>query len=196
MNHKFDAVIFDMDGTLIEPLLDFQAIRAELGISTADGILEAIEKMPAGDAVQAHQVLLSHELAAAARAKLMPGAIELLTDIRLAGLTTALLTRNAAGPMRIVLDKFFTGDTAFDITWSREDGPIKPEPDGVLKACDQLGVTVQRVCCVGDFYYDIAAANNAGATSVLLDRTAKCDFADQADYVIRNLQEMRGVLGI
>lgn len=196
MSRKFDAVIFDMDGTLIESLLDFQAIRAELGISTADGILEAIEKMAAGDAVQAHQVLLSHELAAAARASLMPGAIELLTAIRQAGLKTALLTRNAAQAMRIVLDKFFTGATAFDITWSREDGPIKPEPDGILKACDQLDATVDRVCCVGDFYYDIAAANTAGATSVLLDRRSKCDFADQADYVIKSLGELTGVLAI
>ena len=42
---RFEGVIFDMDGTLVEPLLDFEAIREELGIAPGEGIIEGIEAM-------------------------------------------------------------------------------------------------------------------------------------------------------
>ncbi|MBV8780079.1 MAG: HAD family hydrolase, partial [Phycisphaerae bacterium] len=40
------ALLFDMDGTLTEPLLDFAAIKSEMGI-THHSILEALEAMDA-----------------------------------------------------------------------------------------------------------------------------------------------------
>ena len=40
---RFDGVIFDMDGTLVRTELDFARIRAELGISPDQGILETIK---------------------------------------------------------------------------------------------------------------------------------------------------------
>ena len=42
---QFQLVIFDMYGTLIEQMLDFQAIRRHLGIAPEEGILEAISEM-------------------------------------------------------------------------------------------------------------------------------------------------------
>jgi len=189
---KFDAIIFDMDGTIIEQMLDFRAIRQELGIPGQDGILEAIGQMPADQAARAEQMLLNRELTAASNANLMSGASELLKDISDAGLKTALLTRNAREAMEIVLDKFAL---AFDLAWARDNGPIKPEPDGILRACLELGVTSERTCCVGDFHYDIIAANAAGATSVLLapDRPS---YADQADHVIGKLDQLPAILGL
>lgn len=190
---RFDAVIFDMDGTLIEQLLDFQAIRAELGISPAEGILEAIQQMPPPQAARAGELLLARELDAAGKAVLTPGATEILRRIDEAGLKTALLTRNARQSMELVIAKF---GLSFDLGWSRHDGPIKPEPDSIIKACSCLGVAPDRTCCVGDYLYDIVAANAAGATSVLLMSGPRRDFADQADHIIRQLAELAEILGI
>ena len=190
---RFDGVIFDMDGTLVEPLLDFQQIRAELGIAASDGIIEAIEAMPPRRAESCRRRLLAHELAAARRAKLLNGAAETVNRIRRAGMKTALLTRNAAEAMQIILRRF---DLAFDLAWSRELGPIKPEPDGILRACRQLDIQASRTACVGDFRYDLVAANGAGAVSVLLARRGRPDFADLADYVITELAQLCGILGI
>ena len=39
------AVIFDLDGTLTIPLLDFNRIRQEIGISDGFPILEALATM-------------------------------------------------------------------------------------------------------------------------------------------------------
>jgi len=190
----FQAVIFDMDGTIIEPLLDFTAIREELGIAPQDGILEALDAMEPEQARDAHAKLLAHELSAARSAALMPGVREVLSAVAGAGLKTALLTRNAREAMETVLDRH---GLTFDLAWPREMGPIKPEPDGILRACEQLGVGPARTACVGDFHYDILAANAAGALSVLcVPSGARPEYADEADRVIVRLDELPHVLGL
>lgn len=191
---KFDAVIFDMDGTLVVQRLDFPAIRAHLGVGLDEGIIEAVEAMEAPRRDEARRHVLACELAAARRATLTPGAADVVADIRAAGLKTALLTRNSEQAMRIVLDTF--GELEFDLTWSRLHGPIKPEPDGVQAACKELGVAPQRTACVGDFRYDIMAANAAGCVSILATYGGDVDFAHDADYVVDDLWDLPDILGI
>ena len=190
---RFDAVIFDMDGTLVESLLDFGAIRDELGIDRDQGILEAIEAMAAEPRRLAARRLLAHELRGARSATLIPGARETVRAVGRAGMKTALMTRNARQVMEIILAKF---PLRFDLAWAREDGPVKPAPDGVLAACRRLGVAPERTVSIGDFRYDIEAANAAGAVSVLLSRDGPRDFADQADFVISELTELSGILDL
>ncbi len=190
---RFDGIIFDMDGTLIESLLDFAAIRRHLGISDDTGIIEGIDAMPPDKRTAAADWLLEQEMTAVQNATLLPGVHDLLAACRKAGLKTALLTRNARQVMETVIEKF---RLTFDLAWSREKGPIKPEPDGVLRACRDMGIKPQRTVCVGDFKYDIIAANAAGATSILLARRDRPDFADDADYVVADLAELYEILGI
>lgn len=190
----FDGVIFDMDGTLVVSPLDFVAIRATLGIAPGNGILEEIQAMPPHRKTPADRRLLEMEMAAAAKATVMPGAIEVVEAVRLAGLRTALLTRNARQVVAAILDRF--ADLRFDLTWSREDGPIKPEPDGILRACDTLDIDPARTACVGDYAYDIDAANAAGTTSILLATGEAPEFAKDADVVIKTLAQLPAVLGI
>jgi len=189
----YQGVIFDMDGTLIEPLLDFARLRRELGISAGVGIIEALDAMDPAEAAPRRKLLIAREMAAAGKADLHPGAIETIETIRAAGLKTALLTRNAAEAMAVVLDRF---DLNFDLAWSRENGPIKPEPDGILRACRQLDIAPARTACVGDFRYDMIAANAAGAVGILLARSGECDFADLARHVITELDQLPALLGI
>jgi len=190
---RFDAVIFDMDGTMVESLLDFGAIRDELGIPRSEGIIETIAEMPGPRRRRAERVLLERELAGARRTRLAPGASATLRAVRAAGLRTALLTRNAEPAMRIILERF---DLRFDLAWSRELHSAKPKPDGVLDACARLGVPPGRTVSVGDFRYDVEAARSAGAVSVLLVPGEPPDFADRADYTIRRLPELLELLEI
>lgn len=192
---QFQLVIFDMDGTLIEQMLDFQAIRRSLGIRPDEGILEALGAMSPDQRRQSEEWLIRTERQATERAGLMPGATETLDAIQTANIKTALLTRNTRASMRAVMEKF---DLQFDLAWSREDGPIKPEPDSILKACGLLGVAPEQTACVGDFEYDIVAANAAGALSILItpDHLPKPQFADTADHIITELTQLPALLGI
>ncbi len=189
----YQGVVFDMDGTLIEPLLDFPRLRNELGIPPEMGILEALDAMAPADAAPRRRMLIKHELVAARTAELHPGAVETLDAIRAAGLKTALLTRSAPEAMAVVIQRF---SLRFDLAWSREDGPIKPEPDGILRACRRLGLAPAATACVGDFRYDMLAANAAGAVAILLARNSMPDFAGLARHVITELDQLPGLLGI
>jgi len=189
----FELVIFDMDGTLIAQMLDFQAIRTQLSIPPEKGILEAIEAMSPARRAQAEAWLVKTELQAAEKARLMPGAAETLECVRNANIKVALLTRNTRQSMQMVIEKF---GLQFDLAWSRENGPIKPEPDGVLRACDTLAVAPGQTACVGDFHYDLVAANAAGTVSILIAPDERPPFADIADHVITELSELPTLLGI
>ena len=191
MKRQFDGVIFDMDGTLIASCLDFAAIRATLGIPDGVGILEAMERFPPDRRQEAADWLEQQELAAVSAAAPIDGAEAIVRAIRRNGLKVALLTRNARGAMEIVLERL---GLTFDLAWSREEGHIKPEPDGVLRACAEMGISPDRTACVGDFEYDIVAANAAGALSVLLARGELPPFAPLADHVITELDQLTELL--
>ena len=71
------AVLFDMDGTLTEPMLDFPRIKAEMGIGDRP-ILEALAGMNPRERSIAETVLHRHEEEAARGSTLNPGCRELL----------------------------------------------------------------------------------------------------------------------
>ena len=57
------AVIFDLDGTITQPFLDFNAIRNKMGLTEDDGpVLEAMEKMTSCQRRRAEEILQSLRL--------------------------------------------------------------------------------------------------------------------------------------
>src|SRR6187399_1146442 len=88
------AVLFDMDGTLTRPMLDFPRIKAEMGIGTRP-ILEALAEMDAEARTAAEAVLLRHEEAAAHESTLNDGCRDVLGWLRERSIRTALITRNS-----------------------------------------------------------------------------------------------------
>ncbi|MFP4354753.1 MAG: HAD family hydrolase [Phycisphaerae bacterium] len=191
---QFAGVIFDMDGTLVDSQLDFERIRRHLGVEPGQDILAAIEAMEPEQSRRSARWLLETELAAVESADLIPHAAETLRNLRQAGLKIALLTRNVAEAMQLVVKRL--GPELFDLTWSRENGPIKPEPDGILAACGQMGIDATASAAVGDFEYDLIAARAAGATAILLARGDRPPFAHRADHVISCLSELPALLGV
>src|SRR5262249_26341855 len=92
LNNK--AVIFVMDGTLTRSTLDFDLIRAEIGIAEGP-ILEAVAQMPPEDRARAELILRRHESAASAANELQPGAAKVVAAIRAARIPVALMTQNS-----------------------------------------------------------------------------------------------------
>jgi HAD superfamily hydrolase (TIGR01509 family) len=77
----------------------------------------------------------------------------------------------------------------FSVVVGGDDVPrAKPEADGVLRACDLLGVSPRRAAYVGDSALDLEAARRSGALSVgaawghLFDAEAPCDFVARAPH--------------
>jgi len=184
------AIIFDLDGTLTRPYLDFDRIRAEIGCTGP--ILEARELMNTAQRDRADAILLKHEREAAENAELFDGAVEVVAEVRRLGHSAAILTRNSRASVEIVLRRF---GIEIDAMRTRENGAIKPSPTPVLSLCEELRADPRRSWMVGDYLFDILSGRAAGTKTVLmLGDHEPPDFADQADYVIRRLAELMPLL--
>lgn len=187
------AVLFDLDGTLTEPLLDFDAIRRQIGLPPdCPSILAAIEQMPREHRFRAWEILCRHEENAALGSTLQPSAKSVLTYLKGKKIKTGLLTRNSRQSTQTVLGKY---NFSFDGIITREDGPPKPDPFGVLALCRLFQTAPVDTLVVGDFLHDLQAARAAGAQAVLFKSHPRADeFAAWADFTIHSLDEIRFII--
>jgi len=180
-------VIFDMDGTLTLPAIDFDRLRAEIGIASGT-ILEALETMTGDERARAHAIIEEHERVAARDSELQDGVHEVLDFLRAGSIRTAIATRNSRPSVRTVLDKH---QLHVDHIHTREDGVVKPSPQPVLDICKYFQIAPESAWMIGDYVYDIQSGNAAGATTVLFDANGSMpEAAELADHVISNLREL------
>ena len=182
-------MIFDLDGTLTEPLLDFPAIRRELGVAPGAPILEALEHVSPDERARAEVILRRHELDAIRAATLADGCRELLALLGARGVPVAILTRNVREAVDHFIERF---GFRFHAVYTREDGPPKPSPEGARALCRALGVAPSEVLAVGDYKYDIFAGRDAGCRTVLVAHEPPADLAawGPPDLTIRSLREL------
>ena len=190
---RYELVIFDMDGTLIAEMLDFDAIRAEIALAECQPILETIAALPAEERSRAQTILERHEDAAASSSTLHDGALEVIATLRRAGVKTALLTRNSRRCAAVVLKRH---GLQLDHLATREDPPYKPHADSILNIVRKMGARREQTLMVGDYLYDLQAAANAGVDSVLLCLAgeARPDFSDQATYMADHLHDVLAIM--
>lgn len=191
------AVIFDFDGTLTRPYLNFDVIRAEIGIEEGP-ILEALDSMDETGRRRALAILDRFEQEAAENATLHEGAQTTLATLREQGVPIAILTRNVRRWVELVLDRF---ELVVDAIRTREDGVIKPSPRGLLYLCEQMDVSPQHSWMVGDHLFDIITGESAGARTVLVmnDPTTTNDALNEArrraDHAITSLPQLLPIVG-
>ena len=183
------AVIFDLDGTITQPYLDFDVIREEIGLERNSGpILEAMEKMTPAQRQRAETILHGHEEKAVAESKLNLGARETLTGLQERRIAIGVLTRNRKDNAWAVAIKH---GLHFDAVVGREDGPVKPDAFGVRYLCHQFSVEPEQTLVVGDYLFDLLCARAAGAIPVLLTNHERAEeFALYADFTIAGLREL------
>ena len=185
------AVIFDMDGTITRPYLDFAKIKRELGCG--DGILEFVETLEPVRRREAMAKVHAWQRDGAEASTLNPGVRELLELLRKRGIRTAILTRNDRASVEIVLARH---SLAFDAVVTADDRlPPKPSPEPVRHIAASFGVDPRETWVVGDFRYDIESGRAAGATTVFLRTSHSDDGGAGADYSIDRLDELTVLLG-
>ena len=188
------AVIFDMDGTLTRQNLDFDVIKQEIGLGP-EPVLESMMRMRPTDRARAEAILERHEAVAAASSELQPGAGHVVSTIRSRGIAAALMTRNSRKSVEMFQARH---GLTFDLIWTRENGPMKPSPEPIFRICSELAVRPPDTWVVGDFRFDIICGTAAGARTVLFVEAGRehPDWAAEADYVIDDLLELLGHMGI
>jgi HAD superfamily hydrolase (TIGR01509 family) len=189
MPRRLSAVLFDMDGTLVETEElwgeAMAALAGRLGgtfspegreqtvgtsMRVAMGVLYAdlgVERTHAQLGEDARWV--EDETAALMSLRGMPwrpGARELLTAVREAGPATALVTTTPRRIADIVLDRIAAelGSSPFDVTVCGDEVPArKPDPAPYLQAMAALGVEPASSVVVEDSLVGVTAGLAAGA---------------------------------
>lgn len=185
------AILFDMDGTLIEENLFLDNLREKIDIPPGHDLLAALITMEPAARAKAEAILHEIEHNGASQAALLPGCADLLHWLDTRGIGRALITRNTRKSVQTVFDRC---GLHFDVAITREDGEFKPDPAPLRHACDRLGVGTADVWMVGDWKYDIEAANRAQIHAVWLSFGRKRPFAAMPDRVVHDLLELHNVL--
>lgn len=184
------AIIFDMDGTLTVPYIDWKKLRSAIACPPDKTIIEHIDSLPPEQAQKATHILLETEREAAENAAINIGAAELVQTLRDKGLKLALVTNNHGDAMNIVLQRY---GLHFDIALSRDDGVLKPAPDLILKSLAHLQVAPHEAIGIGDSQYDILACQAANVRCIYLTHNAP---ALQHEPAIASLTDMLPLLDL
>ena len=149
------GVVFDMDGTLTVPCIDFVAMRTRVfaiaGVSSGD-VLEIIASLDGDKHAAAVAVIEQVEVDALARLELMPGCLDLLRLLDSQQIPRALVTRNTQRGIDALHDTLALHNVApFSPAFHRDqtiDGqplPPKPDPAALLRICDAWSIPPAQV---------------------------------------------------
>jgi phosphoglycolate phosphatase len=178
------AVIFDLDGTLLDTLQDLrlsleEALRG-LGLPAAfdDGafrlmvgngarrlIVRALPADMAGDAALAETVRASFREAYGRNlcrlTRPYPGVEALLARLGADGLRLGVLSNKDEDSVVILMDHFFPGRFVASFG-AREGRPLKPAPQGGLELAGLLGADPGEIFYLGDSEVDMETALACG----------------------------------
>ncbi len=199
-DRTFAAVIFDMDGTLIDStpavMRSWRTWAVEHGITPEDLLFH--HGVPAAGVVAA--VLPDHqydsalarinelELADLEEIALMPGAREALDAVVAAphAIATSCTRPLAAARLRL------SGIVAPDVLVTADDVERgKPSPDPFLAAARGLGIDPADCLVIEDAPAGVQAARSAGCAALAVATTVDADDLAAADLVISDLSAVR-----
>ena len=121
---------------------------------------------------------------------ILPGARELLTELKGAGISCAV----GSSTSRTNLDSIFASTGLgefFDVVVSGEDVRHgKPAPDVFLRAAELLGLPARNCIVFEDALFGIEAAHRAGMKVVAVATTNPLELLRDADHAVQSLEEV------
>lgn len=178
---KYEAVLFDMDGTVLDTLSDLadsvnhtlavygmpsrtiNEVRAFVG----NGIARLIElSVVPGTSPELCREMMTYYKAyydAHCNQKTRPydGIVRLMQMLRDQGVKTAIVSNKPDSAVQELVRAYFPG-LIMTAVGERADVRRKPAPDMAFAALEALGVDKSRAVYIGDTEVDAATARNAG----------------------------------
>lgn len=184
MTLKYDAVIFDFDGTLADTIplivasfnaacalplgreLSHQEVISRFGIPDADMLRRELQSESQETIAAAIESYFAYYEKQHAMVEVFPGISELLEALQQRSIPLGVMTGKGRKAAEISLSQlgwqhFFgsivTGD---DVTLQ------KPHPEGVVRAAEELNTLPERCVFIGDSPADIGAGKAAGMITI------------------------------
>ena len=184
---KFDTVVFDMDGTLLNTLEDLhdamnhilkkygypEKSLEEVRCAVGNGAGRFMRDMlPGGEENPEYEKLLQEYGAyyqAHCQIKTRPyeGIEELLRELNKRRIRTAIVSNKGDGAVKELNRQYF-GEAIETAVGERQGIRRKPAPDSVLEALKLMGSSKETAVYVGDSEVDYHTAANAGMACVLV----------------------------
>jgi phosphoglycolate phosphatase len=212
------GIIFDLDGTLADTLLDIaagvnHALSAE-GLPPADPetiktwvgegyrVLMRRAAPDADDAQLCRLIQTGGDYYAAHatdQTRLYPGIMELLQTLNQAAVPMAVLSNKPDPITKPTIDAICPGIRFHAIIGYRDEASRKPDPALALEIARRMSLPPNRVLFVGDSATDIATARNAGMPSFAVTwgfRSREQLQAAAPDGLIDSPQKLLRLLGL
>jgi phosphoglycolate phosphatase len=162
----YDAVVYDLDGTLVRLAVDWDATRRDVagrlrdaGVAVdGDSLWDLLERGQAegyGDLVE--ETIAEHERAGARTAERLPTADELPRHV-----PVGVCSLNAESACRIALAEHGLAESVETVVGRDTVSTHKPDPEPLRTAIDALGATPGETLFVGDTERDARTADRAG----------------------------------
>lgn len=215
MNIK--AVIWDLDGTLLNTLDDLAAstnaalAQNDLPVRTTDevrrfvgnGVHKLIEravgepgaKHPKFDAVLSAFVAHYGEHSKD-QTRPYDGIIAVLDELAGCGVKHAIVSNKVDFAVKALSKEYF-GERMLSAVGDDPSRAKKPAPDSVWEAMRQLGVTAQEAVYVGDSDVDVITARNAGIPCIAVTwgfRSEECLLEAGAQHIAHKAAEIPGIV--
>lgn len=184
------GIIFDMDGTLTKPNVDFATIEREIGAKVGF-IIDYAERSSPEERARAMEILERYEAQAAMESELNDGVHEMLEYLSQKQLKRALLTRNSRKSVDTVLQKH---KLHFEFIVSREDTKPKPAPDPIFLLSERMNIHTDHLLMIGDYKYDIMCGKAAGTKTALLRYQEYVLTEITPDFEINSIREVINII--
>lgn len=207
------AVLFDLDGTLVDSMWMWKTIDIEYlgryGLACPEDLQKEIEGMSFTETAVYFKKRFSlpdslEEIKEAwiqmsldkyrHQVPLKPGAREFLDYIRARGLKAGIATSNGTAMVEAVLDSLQIREYFQTVITACEVAAGKPAPDIYLKVAEELGVEPEDCVVFEDVPAGILAGKRAGMTVVAVEddfsRHMRREKEQLADYFIEDYTEL------
>jgi phosphoglycolate phosphatase len=215
---KFEAVLFDLDGTLLDtspdfitalnrlmaaknqPAIDATLIRAAVTNGSAGLITLGFGLEPGHRDFEPlrQQFLDIYYHCLADNTRLFPGMEALLAKLAERAVPWGIVTNKPARFTNAILERLWLPRAPGTVICPDHVLRTKPDPEPVLLACNQLAIAPHKVLLVGDHLRDIQSGRNAGCQTV----SAAYGFIEAADdpalwgghYLVNHASELESII--
>lgn len=209
---KYELIVFDMDGTILDTLEDLKnsmnytlklhnmpvrtldEIRSFVGNGIRKLIERAVTEGTSNEKIEViHKDFMSHyEIHCADFTRPYDGVIDLIKELRNRGYKTAVVSNKADAAVQDLCVQYFPG--LFDLAiGERPEIAKKPAADMVNLALEQLKSSGEKAVYIGDSDVDVATAKNSNLDMIAVDwgfRTRDFLIEQGAEIIVSKPEEI------